>query len=609
MRVVDSIGSMQWFVVSLAVGCATTQHTDTAGERAADGGAGAAAMVEGHDASAQTIPGECSPASPMPGSEGGTAGARPSHEDSGPPEVGQEVAEPVQTPKVGESDGGTRQTEAGGSDGIDDHPDAGFGPPSAPHGALQCRPKVDGDRLKALRLLGDDGSVLVQGDGWFDTKAAVQCEIEIASDGVRRCLPALYTPGVTVGTGYADAECTRPVAISSANFCPTTPIRYSVVEGPEDESCQSMRRVYELGDVVGAFDEIHYLVDDGTCTTVNTGPITDFYEVVREVPPEEFVSVDAIEVVGDRLQDVRRTLSDGATEYAEFLYDSERETLCNVFPAANGARACVPAAYHLVGAYKDAACTQGLTDTQSRCPLSEERRQFGRVRDYALEQPGVCGTEFHIYEPGTGEATTYASTFHWDSSSPPKCVELPASNIATIEVGAEIPREEFPSAVVEPVECDSRFVAGTRLQTLGERWNDGALDTVGFYDSEMHARCRRATASDGKQRCLPGTLVTVAGYFVDAECARPAAAYLCPADAGDLYDEREYAAQDVELESADGCPLRGHTVYSLTGPELATAYAWDGAGNCVEADANYVVREVDQEIPPESFVEFQALDY
>jgi hypothetical protein len=96
----------------------------------------------------------------------------------------------------------------------------GDGPPGGGDdtgGGTDARSNHSGSRIKMNMLTTPDGARSFT--GWRDTQLDLDCNFQLAGDGVMRCLPT--TELFDNGVGYfGDAACSIPVAIRSSCFGP-----------------------------------------------------------------------------------------------------------------------------------------------------------------------------------------------------------------------------------------------------------------------------------------------------------------------------------------------------------------------------------------------------
>lgn len=141
----------------------------------------------------------------------------------------------------------------------------------------------DGSRLRGIWWTAADGARQHSGL-WRDTELQLDCTFALASDGVMRCLPP--APAVFVGY-YRDATCSpeRRWFVRVAG-CSDVPFGTSPSDG-----CPAGTARFELAAAMRP--ERIWTGSAGACSEAPAPETFDFFTVVREVPPREFVAVTA----------------------------------------------------------------------------------------------------------------------------------------------------------------------------------------------------------------------------------------------------------------------------------------------------------------------------
>lgn len=515
------------------------------------------------------------------------------------------------TPEPGVSGADAASTAEGMTESGDASSElADAGPPLAtPAGALQCRPTVDGQRLKAIRWLGEDGSAQTAIGAWFDSEANVECAPVLAADGVTRCLPKEYAPTVqTNAVYYADSDCTQLVTFGGSLGCEPVDPKFLLKQLYDEESPTPMTyRVHDIGPSLGVVETL-YEFFEGSCgerlSAPNDQPV---YPVLDELPLEGFVALEESTPIGARIRDLKRTWSDGATDYVGLHYDTTFAAECRPLVVPDAAFRCIPGEGGGI-TYVDPECSDERFFWQFLFGASTEVAQLGGETVYYFESRSqTCDVfERKIYRTSElVEATGTETVYGWSSSNPTMCISGGLSTGWVLgKPGSEIPNDEFVAADLAPATCDARYRTGSRLQALAQHWSDGATDTVAFFDTELETKCELRTAGDGQLRCLPSQPVTGLSRYVDAECTRPAARYQCAPNPGDGYDHRDFALESVLAPGPDGCYYPTTLVYEVFGPVLDTIYQLDGDGCSLSGTNGLFFRELGAEIPPETFVAF-----
>ncbi len=511
------------------------------------------------------------------------------------------------------SSASSRPTSAGVHDGGEVTDNGGEPSGDSGAGALQCRSTADGQRLQGIRYVGTDGSVKTRENAWFDTELDVECEPTTAIDGVLRCLPMFLDPSVTDRIVYNDPDCAVPV-VFGPSACTGAVAKYSTVVEPAGESddlgALPRSRVFEVGEPLGVFDAFYDAFGGGCQLTQLTEEYT-FNVITGELSPERFVALEEMRVVGDRYRDLQRVWSDGATDYAGVHYDHTLAAECRRHPQEDVAVRCYPGYSGDWTVNATPECTGDIMEVVLgvREPREEVSLLGGETLYHVDHEAGLCdfGTR-RVHSVTDSFPGAVMDLFAPDEEDPATCVDIGSGRASSLflKLGPEIPPEELLSAELAPATCASKYTSGSRLQVLGEHWNDGAVDGIGFFDPEIGAKCKLGVGTDGVVRCIPIDLADFTeGLFADPECTRPAAHYICAPSPGDPYDNRDYAEKTVM--DTESCWVFVTTIYSLVGDVLeGGGYSVDGSGACVWRERTGFVRALGSEIPPESFVAFDC---
>jgi hypothetical protein len=476
-----------------------------------------------------------------------------------------------------------------------------------------CLMNQDGTRLHWRGNRGEDRSFV--GVDWFDTEVGCRCYFATAADGIERCLPLLNQ---ALSTTYLDSECTERITYDARSTCTRNSgnsfrffIETATVDGDQECGASTHNEAYELGRSLGALETTYALSSDGSCTPIEwTGvdPPVEFYEIGDPVPPEYFVGVERAEAVGDRLQYLRKEMSDGSVDhYLTYLFDSTMRTRCWPSLAVDGELRCLPVEF--VGTrYADSACSELVSSNYGAAPCPPTRDPFGPIKYYPVHRLSGCGFDrpMSVYEMGDpDELVALETTYRW-SDQEDACVESNSAEV--LPVGPEVPPESFVAGTTQPRQCGPGMLGGTRLSTVSAVWQDGSVAASRFFfDPELGEYCSPLPAADGATRCVPQAYTYAVGEFqtyADAECTVPTAYYACPTNTVDPFEGRGYATLQVDHGGCEG--IRIH-VHPLTGPELDTAYELDADGQCARFDneAGWIFRAVGPEIPPANFVAFE----
>lgn len=135
---------------------------------------------------------------------------------------------------------------------------AGAVGPAGPAGAAGESGTLNGSRLKAQTLVGDDGSK--QFVGWYDSERSEPCGFRIAADGAQRCMPT----AMAVSGYFADSGCLIGLAIdySSLGGCGVPKPKYAL----SGEACGEAHLF--LADVQAAGASAYLMQSNGNCLAV-----------------------------------------------------------------------------------------------------------------------------------------------------------------------------------------------------------------------------------------------------------------------------------------------------------------------------------------------------
>ncbi len=528
---------------------------------------------------------------------------------------------------------GANETDGALSDGqaAGDSPDAGSsddsepnedpresGPSGAPREAdASCLPHRDGSRLRRIGYLGEDGSW--QADSWYDDEFESRCSFGMASDGVERCLPEQYGEASAAGVIYLDAACSERIFHASDDPCRAAiPPRYFTEYDRIDVECAAATyRVWSVGDRIVS-NSAFRLNSDGTCTPVWTSDPADWpalYAFGEEIAPETFVAVESQEAVGERIQTVRRTTSDGAVDHAALGFDVDMNTTCYALRAGDAQWRCAPVPSTNLS-YSDAACSEALASTKTTTCAMTSLELFGSQTVYPYSETGGCGSPelTHFYEPGDPDAAvTLTEAYRVNQGDNERCLGPYESTATVTPPGPAIPPEALLAGTRETAPCAPGRLGGSRLSALGTHWEDGSVFDVAFFDPEMDDICRVTLAEDGVPRCLPyGVGARSGGRFADAACTVPVASVgsaLCPPDPNDPMPLDDYLWDRVDAPTAE-CQRSLLQVRRLVGPTLSVVYQEDDAGQCVvasdAASTQSLHRAIGEVIPAEEFVAFSG---
>lgn len=333
-----------------------------------------------------------------------------------------------------------------------------------------------GERLRPRVVRPQDGVGRLV--GWHDTMLDVDCDFEMATDGVWRCLPAGQEIRV-----YSDEDCQVPGAIESTLTESTAYLRKEGCAGTE---------IFETGELQGGFI---FVFEDGECQQRGN---PEHYAVGAPVPPSTWVAATVMTETGDTALQRRHLEAEEGTCAALQSSIAESGLPANARLTADGTLRFLPTGILASGRLWDSESCDG-TEAVESCEAPSA---------ILLEQPSesACDDRFRVHGIGT-ELT--AGAFEARSSCEPRTVREPITNVYS--VGAELPSDAFPVAVEGRTEGPGRLQHVTHTLEGG-----GIVDTSHeYWDTELDRSCRSGATSDGLTRCIPRHIDVV---FVDSEC-------------------------------------------------------------------------------------------
>ncbi|CAN5886626.1 hypothetical protein BH11MYX3_BH11MYX3_40860 [soil metagenome] len=367
--------------------------------------------------------------------------------------------------------------------GSSDHPDAAIDGPDGDATPLW----VSGTRLRAvIHAAGDAKRFLT----WHDSMCNEDCELQLASDGMQRCLPNMQSTDVY----YTDAACTISVGQFPPGQAPTTGYLTT-----NDFVCDAGTPLYPVRAGITP-PAMLYRKNGASCTGgITPTPGYTILPLAPEIAPSTFVgATTAIEPRGPRLSVTVLHAEDGAREVSG-ITDTTRAMPCFVL-AVGTSTVCQSAnsAYLSSGTYTDAGC---FTHAAA----------FSRYGNYACShEPSL------VVDYGTGGipslfavGSKLTGTLYGSSGS---CMATaPVPNTDYYQIGASVPLTEL-AQLTRPREGAGRVQLEQVHTPTGE-----LLQTWGFFDTMRNMACHLFLADDLMTRCLPeGSIPAL--EFTDAAC-------------------------------------------------------------------------------------------
>ncbi len=351
---------------------------------------------------------------------------------------------------------------------------------------------LSGTRLRAVLQVAGAAQRFV---GWHDSMLGLDCDFQVDSAGVQRCLP-LYSGG---SVGFADAACKQPVV--TYYLAGTMPEKY-VADPGYVFTCGAGPHFLSVGAATAA-TEFHSKDDTGACGPASSIVGQSTYQLGAVVPDVTFVGASkvATEVRDARLSATVRVASDGSRQVTSF-YDSSRKTECNPLQVSAGGYACVPDAKAYIEYF--------FTDTGCMTPAAFHPGYAQQVCGFTPDIVQNTSPKFMstYYEIG---AKITAPVHNANGLTCPVYDPPPSLAATFYSVGAALPLTVFP-----PFTLSNEGADRVQVQTL--RNAAGILiSREQFYDTTFGVTCNAIQAADLVQRCLP---VTAYGgnLFSDDQC-------------------------------------------------------------------------------------------
>lgn len=194
------------------------------------------------------------------------------------------------------SDGSNGQDGQQGSDGADGDPGQDGAPgadgkdgapgPAGADGAPGKDAAGSGTRLKAQRLVAEDGASKVDPYAWFDTTLGIQCAFVRLQDGVLHCAPLLVQ--AQYGLAFSDPQCSKPAYYAYYASCQGSGYAFEA-GGPAACPFDPQYAVRKLGAMLPAGTVAHVLNPVTMACTPAATP-GGVFEVGSLVDPTDFVA-------------------------------------------------------------------------------------------------------------------------------------------------------------------------------------------------------------------------------------------------------------------------------------------------------------------------------
>jgi hypothetical protein len=249
---------------------------------------------------------------------------------------------------------------------------------------------------------------------------------------------------------------------------------------------------------------------DGGATSADTGmPEGDAGQLEPDAAVHEFAADYAS---GSRLHAKLRVTDDGARAFLGW-YDSERAADCAFRRASDGLTRCMP--------FSPDTTTHTFSDPQCTQPvllLNVERCEPALPAFVSVDTYSVCDTIATLVYPRENKLAGSVTVYSDDGSG---CMgrEIDPLRQEAYGVGEAIDPASFVAAeeVVQPT--------GERLAATALVAEDGSVERLGWYDTELETACQSGELQDDSvPRCVPSDAVFDDGsLFTDAQCSERAA--------------------------------------------------------------------------------------
>lgn len=371
-----------------------------------------------------------------------------------------------------QSGGGTQEATGGGSVGPTTLIDETF---------------VGGSRIKAA-VLSEEGAPPTR-MGFRDTQLDTDCYLQVAGDGVSRCVP--WATAYAVDGYFSDASCTRP-AFSTAMSNPRFALRY------DTSGCETRWRFFNVG---AALSSQHWFYKTSTgcyMQTVTTGQ--QAYELGDQLPPETFVSATVTESTANGVGFDTISFGDGAHgTYGLRLNGSP----CYAQHFIDGTNRCAPSSLAWgSNTWADSQCSSAAI-VSSTCSAPE----LGVAGWLATDS---CEPAVNLVHLGVSLNKYYAGS---------SCSGVtPQSTQVVYAAGDPVPPAEFPAA--QPA-----LVGTGRLQGTVLTWPSGLRTAGRWVDTQLNEACVwYGTSSTPWRLCAVSTPgLNVGAWFGDHGCTEPLA--------------------------------------------------------------------------------------
>jgi hypothetical protein len=253
---------------------------------------------------------------------------------------------------------------------------------------------------------------------WWDSKLRQRCNIEVATDGERRCQPSTAT--AMPANRFFDASCTQLLAaINGAN----APAMVHHVRAADTSMCPTRYTIHRAERVN---PPMVYTRTATGCQGSAPSASTAYYVVREAILPSEYMKFTETQEGTGRLRQRVLTGEDGATDRLSRPFDSMYQDQCFFGAAWDGKYRCLPFVNRRE-TFGDAMCTK---------PVSESAGSLCKVSGViSFQNERWCVPATRVFSVGAAVTPVYRQ------NEAGMCV--PVNRGGQRELGAEVPPTGF----------------------------------------------------------------------------------------------------------------------------------------------------------------------
>lgn len=339
-------------------------------------------------------------------------------------------------------------------------------PPPPTTGGASTLPVAtrSGARLEArFESLGPAAEIF---QTFFDKKLGVDCSVQTASDGIRRCLP---TDTLSADDVFADFGCEKRLVTAAKVPCKTS--KFASVS----PTCPLATNVYAIGAAVTP-SIVFSRGTTGECASQAVDATTSYFELGAELPPTDFVGVTPKLFTEDGFQTVMLDGEDGSRGFGGFR-DAKRDAECAPRTMTDNSVRCVPV---------QAATVDGTVFGDAQCAVRASATSACKDPIVAVEAD-TCGGRAKVFAIGPLAKDAFGG-------GKGTCTPLGPSP-RVFSLGPEIAPKDLVPMIDVPPPRDFRIVA--------VQWSaPGGPITRGLFDTEKRHRVS-GRPGGGRKAALP----------------------------------------------------------------------------------------------------------